>query len=87
MHLTCLTQACLQVLSDPSQRSKYDEYGKQGIADDAGFMDPAAVFGMLFGSDAFEEYIGQLQVSIEQLIQLRSWQAGHEVSQLSQWFP
>lgn len=60
---------------------KYDEHGKQGIADGAGFMDPAAVFGMLFGSDAFEEYIGQLQVSTAHLEQNRSWQAGLGVSQ------
>ena len=73
------------MLSDPGQRSKYNEHGKQGIADNAGFMDPAAVFGMLFGSDAFEEYIGQLQVSIEQMLQHGSWQAGPEVLQLSQW--
>ncbi|XP_021732285.1 chaperone protein dnaJ 10-like isoform X3 [Chenopodium quinoa] len=47
-----------QVLSDPTQRQAYDAYGKSGISAE-GIIDPAAIFAMLFGSELFEEYIGQ----------------------------
>ncbi|CAO2817418.1 unnamed protein product [Amaranthus hypochondriacus] len=47
-----------QVLSDPTQRQAYDAYGKSGISTEA-IIDPAAIFAMLFGSELFEEYIGQ----------------------------
>ncbi|XP_051126614.1 chaperone protein dnaJ 10-like [Andrographis paniculata] len=51
-----------QVLSDPSQRQSYDAYGKSGISSES-IIDPAAIFAMLFGSELFEEYIGQLAMA------------------------
>ncbi|CAF2109791.1 unnamed protein product [Brassica oleracea] len=50
-----------QVLSDPGQRQAYDTSGKAGISTE--IIDPAAIFAMLFGSELFEEYIGQLAMA------------------------
>ncbi|KAL3845942.1 hypothetical protein ACJIZ3_003345 [Penstemon smallii] len=51
-----------QVLSDQSQRQAYNVYGKSGISTET-IIDPAAIFAMLFGSELFEEYIGQLAMA------------------------
>ena len=51
-----------QVLSDTTQRQAYDAYGKSGISTEA-IIDPAAIFAMLFGSELFEDYIGQLAMA------------------------
>lgn len=51
-----------QVLSDDNLRSKYDKYGKQESIPTEGFQDPSEFFSMIFGGEAFKDWIGELSL-------------------------
>lgn len=50
-------------IPSPGASFRYDEHGKDALQEGQ-MLDPTVVFGMVFGSDAFEEYIGQLQLAM-----------------------
>lgn len=54
--------AAYQVLSNADLRAAYDRRGKDGM-EEAPVMDSAALFTMLFGSDAFVPLVGELRVA------------------------
>ena len=49
------------MLCNPQLREQYDKHGKKGL--DVDFMDTGAFFNMLFGSDRFEPFVGELFIS------------------------
>ena len=50
-----------QVLSDPTTRRQYDQRGSEAVGAD--FVDPTALFTMLFGSEKFDRFVGELKVT------------------------
>ncbi|KAJ1982893.1 DnaJ-like protein [Dimargaris xerosporica] len=50
-----------QVLSDPTLRKRYNEFGTQkSVTPDGGFMDPSEFFGQCFGGERFADLIGEI---------------------------
>lgn len=55
-----------QVLADPQLRAIYDKEGKDGIQEqEMTKMDPKVFFGLLFGSERFEPWVGQLYIAMQ----------------------
>lgn len=48
-----------QVLGDEKRRGDYDKHGKEAT-NDMSIIDSSVFFTMLFGSDAFEPFIGKV---------------------------
>lgn len=51
-----------QVLSNKDLRAAYDKYGKEQAQPGQGFEDPSEFFTMIFGGEAFADYIGELSL-------------------------
>lgn len=54
-----------QVLSDEKLRERYDRYGIEESIPKEGFEDPAEFFSMIFGGEAFHDWIGELSLLLE----------------------
>jgi curved DNA-binding protein CbpA len=51
-----------QVLSDEHLRKQYDKFGKESAVPQSGFEDPAEFFTMIFGGEAFVDWIGEISL-------------------------
>lgn len=51
-----------QILSDKDLRSQYDKFGKEGAKPESGFEDPSEFFTMIFGGEAFTDWIGEISM-------------------------
>eukprot|EP00635_Sarcinochrysidales_sp_CCMP3193_P013881 CAMPEP_0118905434 /NCGR_PEP_ID=MMETSP1166-20130328/9441_1 /TAXON_ID=1104430 /ORGANISM="Chrysoreinhardia sp, Strain CCMP3193" /LENGTH=601 /DNA_ID=CAMNT_0006844705 /DNA_START=68 /DNA_END=1873 /DNA_ORIENTATION=+ len=54
--------AAYQVLSNPATRTKYDQRGKEDL--DENLVDSSTFFNMVFGSEKFEQFVGQLKLAL-----------------------
>eukprot|EP00929_Paragymnodinium_shiwhaense_P124117 TRINITY_DN9905_c0_g1_i3.p1 TRINITY_DN9905_c0_g1~~TRINITY_DN9905_c0_g1_i3.p1 ORF type:complete len:937 (-),score=244.35 TRINITY_DN9905_c0_g1_i3:242-3052(-) len=54
-----------QILSDPQMRERYNREGKDGVKDRDMKMDPMVFFNLLFGSEKFEPWIGELYLALQ----------------------
>ena len=51
-----------QILSSAELRKQYDQFGKERAKPSEGFEDPAELFTLIFGGDAFTDLIGEISL-------------------------
>ena len=51
-----------QILSNNDLRKQYDQFGKERAKPHEGFEDPAELFTLIFGGDAFTDLIGEISL-------------------------
>jgi DnaJ-domain-containing protein 1 len=61
-----------QVLSDDNLRANYDAQGKDGIDQNMPKMDSSTLYAMIFGSEKFIPYIGELKLTSQMQQQLNN---------------
>ena len=57
-----------QVLSDEKTRARYDQSGKDGVAESPK-VDAGTLYAMIFGSEKFEPIIGELKIATQMVHQ------------------
>mmetsp|Transcript_68689 Transcript_68689/g.143443 ORF Transcript_68689/g.143443 Transcript_68689/m.143443 type:complete len:849 (+) Transcript_68689:173-2719(+) len=71
-----------QILSDPSTRTRYNNRGLQGVKGVETRLDPSVFFSLLFGSERFANYTGELHLAMQVDHYRDSWnQAKGDLSQ------
>ena len=64
-------------------RKNYDLGGRDAVQESASSMDPSALFAIIFGSEQFDDLIGELKLASQMRLGLASEQAVQEVTGIS----
>ena len=72
-----------QILSDETLRKNYDLGGRDAVQEGAAGMDPSALFAIIFGSEQFDDLIGELKLASQMRLGIASEQAAQEVTGIS----
>jgi DnaJ-domain-containing protein 1 len=70
-----------QVLADPVSRKRYDDLGAKSFDDSKPVIDPRVFFSILFGSQKFEPFIGELSMAALAAEMMRQMTEGNQGGQ------
>ena len=73
-----------QILSDETLRKNYDLGGRDAVQEGAAGMDPSALFAIIFGSEEFDDLIGELKLASQMRLGIASEQAAAAMTGLGE---